>query len=105
MVDMLENNNKVNPHLLDRLDEDDKDILLECCRHCDCRDVIAGYGLRSSKDDDYDRFRLLQGSFVSGDNSPQVIKELKHFILKFLHEGRLSRREAYGILAEIALLS
>lgn len=104
-MDLLENNNKVNPHLLDLLSDDDKGILVDVCRLCECRNVIAGYGLKPQNDDEYDRFRLVQGSFVAGDNSPEIIKELKHFILKFIHDGRLNKRDGYGILAQIALLT
>jgi hypothetical protein len=104
MEDMLENGNKVNPHLLDKLGEDDKHLLAELVRVCDCKDVVAGFGLKPKKDDEYDRFRLLQGSFVAGDNSPQVIKELKHLILKFMADGRLHKRDGYSILADIAIL-
>ena len=96
---------KVNPHLLDQLSDEDKGVVVETCRICECRDKIAGYGLKPFKDDEYERFRLIQGSFVAGDNAPQVIKELKHLIVKFMHNGRLNRREGYGILAEIALLT
>jgi hypothetical protein len=104
-LDMLENENKPNPHLLDQLEDDEKSIIVEVCRLCECRDVIAGFGLKGQEDHEYKRFRLIQGSFVAGDNSPQVIKELKHYILKFLQDGRLSKRDGYSILAEIALLS
>lgn len=105
MTDMLENNNTPNPLLLDRLNEEDRHILAECCHVCECPEVIRGFGIRMKKDDDYNRFRLIQGSFVAGDNSPQVIKELKHFILKFMNDGRLDKRTGYNILAEIAILT
>lgn len=104
MIDLLENN-KINPHLLDQLSDADKAILVDTAHLCDCRDMIAGFGLKAKKDEEYERFRLVQGSFVAGDNSPQIIKELKYFILKYMKEGRLSKTDGYHILAEIALLT
>lgn len=104
MIDLLQHE-KINPLLLDRLQEEEKHLLHEVCCVCDALPMIAGYGIKGKKDDEYERFRLLQGSVVAGDNSPQVLKELKTLILKFMSQGKINKREGYGILAEIAILS
>ena len=96
---------RINPLLLDKLDDDDRCLLAEVCHKAECPDIIAGFGIKPKRDDDYDRFRLLQGSIVAGDNSPQVLKEMKHLILRLMMDGRMTRSEGNGILADIFLLT
>ena len=95
---------KLNPLLLDKLQEDDRSLLAEVCHQCDMGQVIAGYGIKPKRDDEYDRFRLLQGSLVAGDNSMEVLKELRHLVMKFMADGRLDMKSGVGVLADIAML-
>jgi len=95
---------KVNPLLLDKLDDEDRSLLAHISKLTESN-LLSGYGLKEKKDNDYERFRLIQGSFMGGDNSPETLKELKHFILKFIGENKMNKREGYDILAQIAILA
>jgi hypothetical protein len=75
--------------------------------------VVVGCGLvetfklnkTTSKDEktDADRFNLLRGEYLAGNNAPTLLKELRSFILKFMDDGRIKRKEGMGLLAELAV--
>jgi hypothetical protein len=49
-----------------------------------------------------ERFKLLQGSFNAGNNSKDLIQELRSLVLYFLNSGRLSKKEALNTLQMLA---
>lgn len=75
--------------------------------------VVVGCGLvetfklnkTTNKDEktDADRFNLLRGEYLAGNNAPTLLKELRSFILKFMDDGRIKRKEGMGLLAELAV--
>lgn len=103
-TDMVGNGMKLNPLLLDKLEEDDRSFLAEVCHQCECPEVIAGFGLKQKRDEEYDRFRLLQGSIIAGDNSLEVLKELRSLVMRFIADGRMDMRSGVSVLADIAVL-
>lgn len=104
LYDLTGNGMKINPLLLDKLNEDDRCFLAEVCHRCECPELISGFGLKAKRDEEYDRFRLLQGSIIAGDNSLELLKELRHLVMKFVSDGRIGMREGMSILADIAIL-
>ena len=48
-----------------------------------------------------ERFEMVKGIYTAGNDSQEVITELKHFIIKFINDGRLPRREGLDILYEL----
>lgn len=52
-----------------------------------------------------ERFEMLKGIFTAGNDSQEVIKELKSFVLKFMNDGRINRREGLEILYELNVMS
>jgi hypothetical protein len=58
-----------------------------------------------SKDEkeEADRFNLLRGEYLAGNNAPTLLKELRSFILKFMDDGRIKRKDGMGLLAELAV--
>jgi hypothetical protein len=66
----------------------------------------GGFGIHDKEDDDeMDEFELLKNEVIAGQNSPQALRELKAYILKFMNDGRLHKNEGYGLLAELAILT
>lgn len=52
-----------------------------------------------------DRFELLKGQILSGNDSKELIKEFKILLLKFQKQGKLPKREVNEILYELMILS
>ena len=51
------------------------------------------------------RFQMVKGIYSAGNDSPEVIKELKQFIIKFINDGRLDRKQGLEILFELNCVS
>lgn len=52
-----------------------------------------------------ERFEMVKGIYKAGNDSQEVVKELKQLILKFIHDGRLPRREGLEILYELNVMN
>ena len=75
--------------------------------------VVVGCGLietlklktTTGKDEktEADRFNLLRGEYLAGNNAPTLIKELRGFVLKFMDDGRIKRKDGMSLLAELAV--
>jgi hypothetical protein len=50
-----------------------------------------------------ERFELLRGEIIAGNDNPSLIKELKHLVLRFMGDGRLKQLEGQRILSELAM--
>jgi hypothetical protein len=88
-----------------KLSEDEQDYFIIVARKCQF-DGTIGMGARLSKKEsaEHERFELLKGTVIAGNNSPEVLSELKTYILKFLNDGRLPKKTGHDLLYEIACL-
>lgn len=76
--------------------------------------VITGAGLlntfrlkRVGEDDEkkeVDRFNLLRGIVLAGNNNEDIVKELKGLIVKFINEGKIRRQEGLNMLMELSVI-
>jgi len=93
---------KLNHRLFNVLDDDEKEHF-----HCVCKGAgLLEYfklkrGDTDKEKDDIDRFNVLRGSFVAGNNSESVIRELRALIYKFIQEKRVTKNEGLGMLMEL----
>jgi hypothetical protein len=104
LLDTLENE-KPNERVLRKLDKEEQ-------RHFER--VITGAGLldtfslkRMGDDDEkkeVDRFNLLRGHILAGNNNENVIKELKGLVVKFINEGKIRRQEGLNMLMELSVI-
>ena len=49
------------------------------------------------------RFELLEEEFVVGNNSTKLLQELRRFIIKFMSEGKVARKQGMNLLMELFL--
>jgi hypothetical protein len=104
LIDTLQNK-KPNERLLSKLLPDEQ-------RHFER--VVAGAGLleefklkRDPSDADKkdgDRFQLLRGEVMAGNNSDKVLKELRGLIVRFMNEDRITKKEGTSMLLELSAL-
>ena len=76
--------------------------------------VILGAGLLDTfqikrvgdKDEkkEVDRFNILRGEILAGNNNEDVIKELKGLVVKFINEGKIRRQEGLNMLMELSVI-
>jgi hypothetical protein len=84
---------------LDKLDEEEKSYLHEICSYCN---VIDRFSIptpnKNSDEKESDRFQLLIGQLKAGNNSKEMIKELKQLLIKFRTKRKLPIQEINEIL-------
>ena len=59
--------------------------------------------ITNGEQDDLERFEMLKGQYIAGNNNPAVIRELRRFVVKFLSDGRLKRNQALDLLLELSV--
>ena len=69
--------------------------------------LVDTFKLKRNGDDEekkeVDRFNLLRGNYLGGNNSPDVIKELKSLVVRFINDGRIARNEGLTLLMELSI--
>ena len=53
---------------------------------------------KSKNEKEEHRFHILKGQILAGNDSPQIVKELKTLLMKFMNDRRLSKTEVLSIL-------
>ena len=93
---------KMNERLFNTLDNDEKTHFHKVCKGAGLLELFKlKKGDTDEERDDLDRFNLLKGSFVAGNNGESVVRELRSLITKFIHEGRITKNEGLSLLMEI----
>jgi len=85
------------------LSEDEREKLHRICKECQV-DNPSVPKMMGKGEAEEQRFNILRGEIVAGNDSPVIIKELKSLLLKFMHEDRIPRRQANEILHELLTL-
>jgi hypothetical protein len=59
---------------------------------------------KTQDEQENDRFNILKGEISAGNDNTQMIKEFKNLLLKFMHEGKIPRRQGQEILLDLTSL-
>jgi hypothetical protein len=85
------------------LSKEDKQKLHHICKTCKV-DSPAIPKMKGEGEQEEDRFNILRGEIIAGNDSPKIAKEFKVMLMKFMNEGRIPRRQANEILQELLAL-
>ena len=55
-------------------------------------------------DEELERFEILRGEISAGNDNPDIVKELKRLLVKFMADGRISRRQANNVMYELTCI-
>ena len=58
--------------------------------------------INEDKKDLVERFKVLRGQFIAGNNAPTLIKELRSIILHFMEKGQIQKQDGYDLLKELS---
>jgi len=104
LIDTLDNE-RPNERLLRKLPAEEQ-------RHFER--VVVGAGLNDifrikktngeEEKREHDRFNILRGEVLAGNNNEKVIKELRGLLIKFINEGKIRRQEGLNMLMEISAI-
>ena len=96
---------KKNPSYdqIDKLDSDERNQL-HSILHLARLDDQFSVPVPSDIDQDNNRFEILRGQIIAGNDNPDLIKDFKFLLMKLMTNGRIPRREGHDILADLASL-
>lgn len=96
----------IDKGMFNNLEEEEQEFFHYLTRRCAVDTGMSGAGAMTDRErKDMERFELIRGQVIAGNNAPEVLKELKQYLLKFLSEKRITRAVGNQILYEIAMLS
>jgi len=88
---------------INQLNEQDKRKLASICKKCHIMSPAVPK-LKTLTDQEDDRFEVLRGQLIAGQDNLQLAKEFKVLMLKMVNEGRLPKRQANEIMHEMLML-
>ena len=92
----------LNQKKLNDLSEREKILFYNLCKRARIDEQL---GLLNYKEEalnkELDRFELVRGMVLAGNNSPEILKELGTLVLKFMNTGTMAKDQGNQILLEI----
>jgi len=90
---------------LSSLEDSDKDIMYKVFKMSKAEGIDAIPRPNKTKDEqEFNRFTILKGQILSGNNSKEMIKEFKTLLVKLIHGGKILRKEGHDLLIDLAAL-
>lgn len=96
--------NKFDDKLFTTLKDDEKEYLYKVSKKSNLLDKFNINSPDKQKEEElFNRFKIVEGQFVAGNNNPQLIKEYKLLLLKMKRFKFMESDEVNEILEELAL--
>jgi len=99
LIDALENK-KFSQNKIKNLETEELRLLKKAC---DLSHIEHHIYIKQDEEE-LERFELLRGQVQAGNDNPDIIKELKFLLHKFLADGRIKRHDVNTIMYEIMSL-
>lgn len=96
-----------NPSFEDmqKLEDNDKSLLNKIIKHSRIDDrLMLPTPERTEEEQEWNRFQVLVGEMQAGNNSPELVKELKGLLLKMAHTNRLPKGQVREILLDLTAM-
>jgi len=103
IINDIREGRKLNIDKLNSLSDSDKKKLKLIVRKCQLDISVPNPDLTREQQENR-RFEVLRGEVMAGNDSEKIAKELKSLIVKFVHDGRLPRRQAHEILLDLSAM-
>jgi len=99
----LVNNQVVEFEMISNLNDDDKRLLHKIATKSHIQISVPSPD-KDKQQQEMDRFNILKGEIIAGNDNKNMIKEFKVMLLKFMNNGIIPRRQALDILTDITAL-
>lgn len=93
---------KINKLVFNKLPKQDKDLFYKIAK---ISDLPLDFEYQDETKEQLERFHLVKGQILAGNNNPEVLKEMQYLIIKFVNEGLLPKQESTNLLYQISVLS
>jgi hypothetical protein len=107
MTDFLEDlceTERINERQLSKLTASEKRVFSKLINQSG---LYGKYKVRTIKnpeeEEEENRFELVKGQFVAGNDNPAITKELKHLIIKFMLDGRIPKNQGNELLFQLSI--
>lgn len=101
ILDMIDNQ-KMNRRLYDRLNTKDRELFNKIAARAKIDDTLQiSDEVGKQEKEELKRFELVRGIVMAGQNSPEVLNELRDFLIKFSKEGKLNPHQVNEIMGEL----
>jgi hypothetical protein len=97
---------KINNSLYKTLNQIDKKLFFTICKKSQIDETlgITHNLLTDDEEEKLNNFIKLKGEIMSGNNNPQLLRELRSYVLDFYKDSKLRKDEAFSLLSEISVL-
>jgi hypothetical protein len=92
----------MNTRLYNDLSKDDKKLFDTVAHKAQIDEALGVKVDKSEKKEELRRFEILRGEICAGNDAPQILRELRQYVLRFLHDGTISKAEGNQLLLELA---
>lgn len=90
---------------LTEMDDGDKDILYKVFKMSKAEGIDALPKPNKNKDEvEFNRFTILKGQILAGNNSKELLKEFKTLLVKLIHNDKILRKDGHSLLLDLAAL-
>jgi hypothetical protein len=89
--------------LYNELDDREQNLLTQLSRISETNLGISTKFSKTEKDL-MNRFNLLKGEVIAGNNNPEILKELKTMILKLTHENIITKKQRDSLLYDLFIV-
>ena len=103
-IDNFLDTQKINTKMFNKLSSEDKQFFKRLINKSGLSVKYKSKELSSKEEDqENERFNLCKSEFIAGNDNKNLIKELKSFLLKFMNDGRISKKEGNDLLYHLSL--
>lgn len=106
-VDFLENfidTQKINNRMLEKLPNEEQKTFYKLINKSGLNAKFKIKDVMSDNDKkEEERFNLVKGEFVAGNDSKEVKEELRKFIIKFMMDGRINKTQGNDLLFQLSI--
>ena len=101
LMDMLERG-VLSDRMYDKLVDEEKQHFNQAVKASGLMETIKLKPINEDTKDLVERFKVLRGQFIAGNNAPTLIKELRSVILHFMEKGQIQKQDGYDLLKELS---
>jgi len=103
ILDLLDSG-KVSHRIYDQIPIDERQLFEKIATGAGILNALKLKRTVTTEDkDDNDRFTLLKGEYLAGNNSVALLKELRKLVVKFMSQGKISKHDGMNLLIELSV--
>ena len=105
IIDKLISNSEILFEDVERLNDNEKILLADLAQKCEINDRLKIPSPKLTKiQSDLNKFNVMRGEIIAGNDSKEMIKDFKIMLLKFMDSGHIDKKEGNEIMTMLLQL-